>query len=892
MVKKILTAVTFLLMAFVVVACAKPTYTVTFDSVGGSTVEAVVVEEDSQVASPTDPTKEDYLFAGWFLTSDYTGDAYGFSTPVTADITLYAKWVLNEATAQYIRFVDHRQNTTNLVVADAAGKVAEPADPTRDGYRFGGWYSTKRGLTWNDTESFDFTQVLPAGGIDVYAYWEPINSKTQNWSDDETYFSTLSSTTTYVMNPLTYEYSTEIALIQNMSTALYVNEVDWGKAIDDGIADYPGDFSKFGTGEGKFGIDLLKNHYILAGAAAYPKNEDGHDLVDAETGEWDPDAAVTFMDDKWVVEIRSDLKFEDGTPITAEDYVYTYKQYIDPVQNNLRGSTFFPTEDRRNGYKILNSRSYFLQIAEPVFYTGTGTDGNIPFSDVGFKAIDTYKIELTFEENVAQTSAVGLMNNIYLVHEEKYEASLDEAGENSNYGTALSPYVSYGGYIIKTWDENAKIIFNKNYDYVLKHTINYKSISYQFTPDVDTNMELFEQGKLSAVGLSGEYAAEYAEWPNNYPTYIGYPTSLDLNMTDALDDSRPANPVMRDINFRRAILFGFERQEFANTLYAPNTPSILVWPIEAKQYVGDEFWYKDTPEHAEVLEELGINPETVGFDATKAVQYFDLAYNAWVADGNTGAIQINFVGYNDPLYIGYAGYITQHFEELFNGDGPERINIVYEPLDDTVLFERIDNREFDWTLDTSGWGFADATFAYMPLKGLYYDYLFGPASGANELDAIPGLAEAEVFKPIDMRNTLAYLEAQKFVPVGDEETPSGFWDETTSYGTTLELYDLLVANDGYFEGLALDLFVYVLYDEFLWWTTEEPYAGAVDDLTRISAAFEYVILDLVTLVPVGSRTTITSYAMNVEIEWPYYSYELGWGTNRYRFLNTDPDFAE
>ena len=273
MVKKILTALTLVMVVFVLVACAKTEYTVTFNSNGGTGIDPVVVVEGSTVASPTDPTKDDYLFAGWYANEALTGSAYQFSTPVIEDITLLAKRELDVANAQYVRFIDHRQNTTNLVVADAAGKVAKPADPTRTGYRFGGWYSSKRGLTWNDTEAFDFTQVLPEGGVSVYAYWEPVNSKTHSWSDDETYFSTLSSTTTYVMNPLNYQYADEIALIQSLSTPLYQQEVDWGKAIADGIADYPGDFSQFGTGSGQYGIDLLKNHQILVGAAAYPKDQ-------------------------------------------------------------------------------------------------------------------------------------------------------------------------------------------------------------------------------------------------------------------------------------------------------------------------------------------------------------------------------------------------------------------------------------------------------------------------------------------------------------------------------------------------------------------------------------------------------------------------------------------
>lgn len=892
MFKRVLTIVTLLVVGLGLASCQKAIHEVTFESNGGLKVEAVKVTDNKTLTLPKEPTKEGYVFEGWFENEDLSGEAYDAKKPVKKSFKLYAKWLLDEQTAQYVRFIDHRQNTTSLVVADASGKVAKPTAPTRAGYRFGGWFKSKRGMTWNEAKEFDFNQVLPEGGLNLYAYWEPVNSQKHDWTDGETFFSTLSSTSTLVMNPLNYEYATDIDLIRQLSTQLYTQEVDWGRAIEEGIADYPGDFSKFGSGEGKYGIDLLKTHYILVGAAAYPKNRDGHDLVDPETGKWDADAASNFLDSQWVIEIRDDLVFEDGTPITAEDYIYTYKQYIDPIQVNKRGTAFFPTADRENGYRIVNARSYFTQTAEEGHYTGQGTDGNIPFEDVGFKKLDDYRIELTFEVPVGQTSAYSLMNNIYLVHKARYEASLDEARKNSNYGTKLNPYVSYGAYTIKSWDENQKLVFNKNYDYIFKHTVNYKSYSYQFTPDVDSNMELWKQGKLSAVGLIGEYASEYAEWANNYPTYRGYPVSLDINMTDSLDETRPANKIIRDKDFRKAIFFGFERQEFANTLFAPNTASIMIWPIEAKQYAADEFWYKDTAEHAEVLELLGINPETAGFDGAKALQHFNLAYDRWVAEGNSGAVQIDFVGYNDKLYISYANYIIQHFHQLFNVDGVERIKITYRPLDDKVLFATIDNRSFDFALDVGGWGHALRTNVFMALKGLYYTFLFGPDAGANHLEAVPGLKDAQVFKPIDLRNALKFLEDTKYERVGEEETPTGFWDETTSYGDTLALYNKLVENEGYYEGSSLELFLHLLNDEFIWGKDEEPYPGAVDDLTRITAAFEYIILDLVTLIPIGSRTSITAYAMNVVIEWPHYSYELGWGPGRYRYLNTDPDFAK
>lgn len=64
------------------------TYAVTFDTDGGNVVKAQNVLHDEAADVPDAPTKEGYIFKGWYI-----GDtAYDFSTPVTGDITLTAQW--------------------------------------------------------------------------------------------------------------------------------------------------------------------------------------------------------------------------------------------------------------------------------------------------------------------------------------------------------------------------------------------------------------------------------------------------------------------------------------------------------------------------------------------------------------------------------------------------------------------------------------------------------------------------------------------------------------------------------------------------------------------------------------------------------------------------------
>ena len=65
--------------------------TVTFNSNEGSEVAAQSVDYNGTATKPEDPTKEGFIFGGWDSDEDLT-EAYNFSTKVTADITLYAKW--------------------------------------------------------------------------------------------------------------------------------------------------------------------------------------------------------------------------------------------------------------------------------------------------------------------------------------------------------------------------------------------------------------------------------------------------------------------------------------------------------------------------------------------------------------------------------------------------------------------------------------------------------------------------------------------------------------------------------------------------------------------------------------------------------------------------------
>lgn len=129
--------------------------TVTFDSHGGSAVEAVLQYEKFYISTPETPIREGYRFDGWYLTDSYlTDQKVKFPYQVDGDRTLHAKWV-KRCTIKF----DTKDGGTEIpdVVQDEGYTVAKPADPTRENYRFAGWYLGGSEYNFDSVVSQDLT---------------------------------------------------------------------------------------------------------------------------------------------------------------------------------------------------------------------------------------------------------------------------------------------------------------------------------------------------------------------------------------------------------------------------------------------------------------------------------------------------------------------------------------------------------------------------------------------------------------------------------------------------------------------------------------------------------------------------------------------------------------
>ena len=143
-------------------------YKVTFETDGGSAVPEQVVEEGKSVTKPEDPTKAGYKFIGWYLDPD-SSNSYDFTTSVTSDITLYAKWEAIETPVKIftVTFNSLGGSAVNSITVEDGKTITLPSEaPVKEGYEFTGWFTDEKCTT-----EFDVNTIITKD-ITLYAGWK------------------------------------------------------------------------------------------------------------------------------------------------------------------------------------------------------------------------------------------------------------------------------------------------------------------------------------------------------------------------------------------------------------------------------------------------------------------------------------------------------------------------------------------------------------------------------------------------------------------------------------------------------------------------------------------------------------------------------------------------
>ena len=127
---------------------AANTYTITFDTAGGSEIAPITQEYGTVITAPEAPTREGYTFIGW--------DKEIPTTMPTENMTVTAQWEINQYT---ITFDTAGGSEIAPITQDYGTAITAPEAPTREGYTFMGW----------DRE---IPTTMPAENITLKARWK------------------------------------------------------------------------------------------------------------------------------------------------------------------------------------------------------------------------------------------------------------------------------------------------------------------------------------------------------------------------------------------------------------------------------------------------------------------------------------------------------------------------------------------------------------------------------------------------------------------------------------------------------------------------------------------------------------------------------------------------
>ena len=197
-------------------------------------------------------------------------------------------------------------------------------------------------------------------------------------------------------------------------------------------------------------------------------------------GEWHPAAADSWELSEdgrtWTFHLRLDAKWSDGVPVTADDWVYSFRRYLNPEMANVYAWFLFDLE---------NGEAY--------------NKGEVDVEELGVKKIDDYTFSITTTVPIP-----------YYMFKINWHAApvprhmVEEHGDNWANDPATAP--SNGPYRIAEWNRGKNVIFTPNPHYTGRFPATFEQLIQVIIPEVGApRLQMYQAGDIDGgVGVTGD----------------------------------------------------------------------------------------------------------------------------------------------------------------------------------------------------------------------------------------------------------------------------------------------------------------------------------------------------------------------------------------------------
>ena len=252
------------------------------------------------------------------------------------------------------------------------------------------------------------------------------------------------------------------------------------------------------------------------------------DVVPGVAESWKQVDATT-----WVFKLRRNAAWSDGRPVTAEDFVWSWRRLVDPKTSAKNAFTY---------------GAYLLNGAEIV-------EGRKPAAQLGVRAIDAQTLE------IRTAGAVPFLPAALSVAEflPQPRVAVDKFGKE---WTKPGNMVGNGAYVLKDWQVNGKIVIEKNPRYWDAANVQLTRVTYLCVEDTNADLKLYQSGEEDVMlrlpaGVYGALKAQYpAELRNGPLLALRF---YEMNGQD---------PLLKDIRVRKALSMVLDRDILAGKVTA------------------------------------------------------------------------------------------------------------------------------------------------------------------------------------------------------------------------------------------------------------------------------------------------------------------------------------
>jgi oligopeptide transport system substrate-binding protein len=246
----------------------------------------------------------------------------------------------------------------------------------------------------------------------------------------------------------------------------------------------------------------------------------------------------------YTYKLRKEAKWSDGKPVTAKDYVFSWKRLVDP-----RTAADYMTFLDEIGVK---------GAAEVIAAAEKGDAAiDAALAKLGIKAVDDYTFEVTLKQPTAYFESAVAFKCLAPQREDKFK----ELGKE--YGSDPAKMVYNGAFTVSEYAKGSKIVYKKNPTYWNAKAIKLETAVGNIVDEPTTIVKMFDSGELDVAGASGEDLAKLKTRAKagEFQYITGMDTSSFFNYLNV------TRPVLKNAKVRQALTASVNRQQFLDVVY-------------------------------------------------------------------------------------------------------------------------------------------------------------------------------------------------------------------------------------------------------------------------------------------------------------------------------------